>query len=142
MLFRSTAVDLISSSPLIETGDMHNLRHADHSFDVVISSWVLNYSSNPQRAIDEMVRVCKRGGIVAIGLTYNPEVAVISPNGVSNREAIVGSMHKSVAELKSRFGSKLDRVYFQYEPDDLGKKAPLMLVARLSSEFGYQSNNV
>lgn len=125
------AVDLISSSPLIETGDMHNLQYADSSFDVVISSWVLNYSSDPQRVIDEMVRVCKKGGLVAIGLTYNPDVAV---NDVDNSESIVGSMHKSVDELKSRFGRKLDRIYFQHEPDDVGKKGPVMLVARTSDE--------
>ncbi|MBX7200326.1 MAG: class I SAM-dependent methyltransferase [Rhodospirillaceae bacterium] len=51
------AIDLISNSPWIELGDMHQLPYPDRSFDITISGWVLGYSRDPQKAIDEMVRV-------------------------------------------------------------------------------------
>jgi hypothetical protein len=70
-----SAVDLISTSPWIDLGDMHALPYPDRAFDVTISSWVLGYSREPQKAVDEMVRVTKDGGIIAIGCTYNADVA-------------------------------------------------------------------
>jgi SAM-dependent methyltransferase len=127
------AIDLISSSLLIDTGDMHDLPYPDQSFDVVISGWVLNYSSEPQRALDEVVRVCKNNGFLAIGLTYDPKFSddVRGKSGPKDDE-IVGSMHASVEELKSRLGNKLGRIFFQQDPDVADKKGVVMLIGRIN----------
>lgn len=126
-----SALDLISSSPFIDTGDMHDLPYADQSMDIVISSWVLGYSSAPQRAVDEMTRVCVNNGIIAIGLTYEPGYGrgVVADN--PGEEEIVGSMYGSVAELKTLIGDKFDYVYFQQEPESDEHKGPVMLIARI-----------
>lgn len=71
-LDRIRAVDLFSYSPLIETGDMHELQYPDGRFDVVLAGWVLAYSKEPGLAVAEMVRVCRDGGVVAIGCDYEP----------------------------------------------------------------------
>ncbi len=65
-------LDLISYSPMIDLGDMHTMAYTDNSWDVVISSMVLPYSDNQQKAADEMVRVVKNKGIIAISLEYVP----------------------------------------------------------------------
>ena len=47
-------------------GDVHALRFADEAFDVVHAHQVLQHVSDPVRALREMSRVCKPGGIVAV----------------------------------------------------------------------------
>ncbi len=130
-----SALDLISCSPLIDAGDMHNLPYEDRSFHIVISSWVLGYSSSPQRAVDEMLRVCTHNGIIAIGLTYEPGYGRgVVAAGNSSGDEIVGSMYGSVEELKALVGPKLDVVYFQQQPDGDDQKGAVMLIARIKHE--------
>lgn len=66
------AIDLISNSPLISVGDMHAIPYPDSSFDAVLCGWTLSYSRKHQLAVDEMVRVCRPGGLIAVGLSYIP----------------------------------------------------------------------
>jgi len=107
---------------------MHKLPHPDGAFNVVISSWVLGYSNEPKKAIDEMVRVCADGGLIAIGLTYETSIArgvvEVAPTD------IVGSNYGSVDELKVLLGPNLDRVYFQQDPDP-GDRGGVMMIARI-----------
>lgn len=67
-----TAVDLISYSELIELGDVHNLKYEDESFDITIAGWVLAYSQDNQKAANEIARVTKSGGFVAVGCVSEP----------------------------------------------------------------------
>ncbi len=64
-------LDLISYSPYIEVGDMHNTRFADSYFDVIICGWTLSYSNTPQKFADELTRIVKNGGAIAIGVEYS-----------------------------------------------------------------------
>lgn len=117
------ALDLISSSPMIDTGDMHKLPYPDQHFDVVISSWVLGYSSDPKLATDEMVRVTHHGGLLAVGMTYDPATE-------QNKTAITGCNYATADALKELIGPKLDRVHFEEDPR--GNKGGVMLVARIT----------
>ncbi|MCB9853489.1 MAG: class I SAM-dependent methyltransferase [Phycisphaerales bacterium] len=47
-------------------GDVLNLDFDSDSFDVVISSECIEHTRFPQRAVRELIRVCKPGGLVAI----------------------------------------------------------------------------
>ena len=53
------AIDLISYSPLIKLGNMHNLDYPSNSFDVIQCSCCLVYSEDPQIALKELYRVAK-----------------------------------------------------------------------------------
>lgn len=64
-------LDLISYSPLIEVGDMHNMNFQDNQFDATICGWTIAYSNDPKKAIDEMIRVTKPNGLIAISLEYS-----------------------------------------------------------------------
>lgn len=67
-----TAVDLISYSPLVVEGDMHDLPFEDGSFDFIFCAYTLVYSKEPSRAAREFVRVLSDGGTVAIAVEYTP----------------------------------------------------------------------
>jgi SAM-dependent methyltransferase len=61
-------------------GDVHALSFASDSFDVVHAHQVLQHVADPVRALREMKRVAKPGGIVAVrdsdyaGFTWYPEI--------------------------------------------------------------------
>jgi SAM-dependent methyltransferase len=65
-LEKITAIDLISYSPLINLGDMHNIPYNDDSFDCIVCSCTLVYSSDIELAVKEIKRVVKPGGVIAI----------------------------------------------------------------------------
>ena len=60
------AVDLISYSPLIQTGDMHHMEFADETFDIVAFGETLAYSKEPEVAAKEIMRVAKTNSIITI----------------------------------------------------------------------------
>lgn len=60
------AIDSISYSKKIIVGDMHNTTFPDNSFDLVIAGWVLAYSKNHQKAMNEIFRIIKNNGLVII----------------------------------------------------------------------------
>ncbi len=47
-------------------GDVLDLQFPDGSFDVVISSECIEHTHDPGRAVHELIRVCRPGGMVAI----------------------------------------------------------------------------
>lgn len=106
---------------------MHALPYPDRAFDIVISGWVLGYSKDPQRAVDEMVRVTRPGGLIAIVCTYNPEAATLEYRDDDRK--IQGRIFRRVRELTDLLGDRISAVHFQSEPltDAVG---PVMLIAR------------
>jgi len=65
-----SALDLISYSPWVQTGDMHNMPFEDNSFDAVILGWVFSYSNNPKKLVQEVLRVARKDVTVAISNGY------------------------------------------------------------------------
>lgn len=56
----------LGETPLIpiQTEDMEELRYADNIFDIVHCENALDHTKNPYKAVEEMQRVCKKGGWV------------------------------------------------------------------------------
>jgi SAM-dependent methyltransferase len=54
------------------TADAEQLPFEDESFDVVLSSIGVMFAPHHERAADELVRVCRRGGTIAL-LSWTPE---------------------------------------------------------------------
>ncbi len=123
-----TAVDLISTSPWIDLGDMHALPYADKSFDVVISSWVLGYSATPQKAVDEMLRVTRDRGVIAIGCTHNPDADNLEYK--TEDAKILGSRFRHVEQYRAMLGDRLDWIYYQDEPQGTAP-GPVIIIARI-----------
>lgn len=111
-------LDLISYSPHITLGDMHNIPFDDHAFDAVVCGWTLSYSTNPSRAAREMARVTRPGGIVAIGVEY-------SNMGPEDEKKLLGYQLQefdkiekrinSTADIKTLFEGEIGHVYFEHD---------------------------
>ena len=104
-----TAIDLITYSPWVDAGDLHNLPYADSSFDAVMLGWVLAYTDTPARAADEVVRVARPGAVVAIGVEWNP----LSDSDLEAQHGYVPGASKrfqSTEEILALFGERVDEV--------------------------------
>ena len=126
------AIDLLSYSEYITLGDMHAISHSDASFDVVVLSWVLNYSSDPRTVLRECFRVLRSNGILAIGLTHNhknPSHLVVKK---SDPTFIDGSSFRCVDDLISIFPPNIKtKIVFQQEPEDCKANRFILLLRRL-----------
>jgi SAM-dependent methyltransferase len=48
-------------------GEAERLPFGDGAFSLVVSTWAVHHFGDPRRVLDEMVRVCRSGGRVAVG---------------------------------------------------------------------------
>ncbi|MEM2759345.1 MAG: methyltransferase domain-containing protein [Nitrososphaerales archaeon] len=48
------------------TGDVYNTKFENSMFDCVFSRFLFQHLRDPQRALEEMIRVTRRGGIIAV----------------------------------------------------------------------------
>ena len=110
-------LDLISYSPLVKLGDMHNIPFCENTFDAVLCGWTISYSSNPLLAATEMIRVLKNGGLIAIGLEH-----VVFENQISKlrEEYLVDlddphSRINTCKDIRDLFHSAELEVYFSHD---------------------------
>ncbi len=109
-------LDLISYSNLIDLGDMHQMPYEDNSFDVVICGWTVSYSEHPKQLADEMVRVCKPGGVVAVGLEYGTLDEAGYEKLLGYSLAVPGVQRiNSVKQINDLFGDNIDQVFFSHD---------------------------
>ncbi len=107
-------LDLISYSPWIDLGDMHAMPYADKTFGAVVLGWVIAYSDNRRKAAQEIIRVVRDGGFVAIGVEYSKESAEATAQRVGydmcDKEKI-----ESVQQILDIFSPYVDRVLFSHD---------------------------
>ncbi|MGH2372397.1 MAG: methyltransferase domain-containing protein [bacterium] len=72
--------------------------HSNDAWDIVILGWVLSYGEMPEAAVREIVRVTRRGGIVAVAVSYYPH------SWLEEAER-AGRTWRVTARRSSRFGS-------------------------------------
>ena len=118
-------MDLLSYSPWVDLGNMH---YADNSWDAIMLGWVLTYSTDPQKAADELVRTSKNGGIIAIGLTYYPEHVLEGYR--QSQGSLMGTTGQiqTVADVLKLFEGKVDRIYFNHDVADPTRQGPTMVI--------------
>lgn len=113
------AVDLISYSPWVQAGDLHDLPFEDDGFDAVMVGWVLAYSEDPARAAAEVVRVARHGAVVAVGVEWNPvpDEEIVGAHGylpgagqrITSVEQVLGYFGPHVGEVLVREDVPPDR---------------------------------
>jgi SAM-dependent methyltransferase len=66
---QNVSIEGVTDRVCIDTGDTRAMPFADGSFDVVLSHWVvhnLDKTEDRLRALDEMLRVLRPGGVIAV----------------------------------------------------------------------------
>jgi SAM-dependent methyltransferase len=113
-----TGLDLISYSPRIVLGDMHAIPFPDGAFDAVVCGWTLSYSTSPQKAANELARVVKPGGVIAIGVEYSTLTMDDEKKLLGYRLQEferIGRRVNSTADIKALFAEQADVVYFEHD---------------------------
>lgn len=109
-LDRIRALDLISYSPYVDLGDMHDMPYEDNSFDITIAGWVMSYSSDAQQMADEIMRTSRPGGIVAIACDYSDmDHEMDYPHDCTHVT--------SSQQILDYFGDRVKSVYFRQDPE-------------------------
>jgi phosphatidylethanolamine/phosphatidyl-N-methylethanolamine N-methyltransferase len=87
----------------IAVGDAEALAYADGAFDVVVAQYVVTAVPNPERALDEFVRVVRPGGEIVIATR-------LSANG-----GLRDSIEKALMPITSRLGWRTEFPWSRYE---------------------------
>ena len=126
-----SSIDLISYSSRIKLGDIHETDYAENSFDIIICGWVIPYSNNYKKILDEMFRISKNKGVICVGYTYIPENKD-SVRKYKNSESRFNSKDKII----NHFGDKIKHVYFNYDAynDNKNLKRQSIFVCRLNKK--------
>ncbi len=129
-------LDLITYSPHVQLGDMHDMQFEDQSFDAVVCGWTLSYSTDPRRAAREILRVTRPGGIVAIGVEYSilDRQAEQSLLGYQLQELDkIGQRINSTSQLKALFEGQVGHVYFEHDAPNKVSHSATGLAANVSN---------
>jgi len=93
-------IDLFSQSPLVRVMDMHKMSFADHSFDVVFASHSLEHALVPEQVADEISRVVKGHGLVAIEVPVSFATTEADLHDFGDEQGVLQLFGKHVAEVK------------------------------------------
>lgn len=111
-------LDLISYSPRIDLGDMHRTPYPDDSWDIVVCGWTLSYSSEPRKVAQEIVRICRDGGLVAIAVEYSTmteeDELALAGYSIQERDRLPRRVN-SVEDILELFGPHVGEVYFRHD---------------------------
>ena len=116
---RIRGLDLISYSPFVDVGDMHDMPYRDNSLDVVILGWVLAYSTDNAKAVSEVLRVARPGAFIAVGCEYNPltneEVKEELKGKIESEVGTDGTRFDTTEDILVLFEGHIDRVVFRHD---------------------------
>jgi hypothetical protein len=109
-------LDLFSYSPWVDLGNMHAMPYGDNSFDAVLMGWTLAYSDDQRKAAAEIVRVGRNGGVVALSNSYYPPETLDRWRLEGQTMGLI-DRRQTTAAILELFGSNVERVYFQHDPN-------------------------
>lgn len=128
-----SAIDLISYSPWVDLGDMHEMPYADSSFDLIFCAYTLSYSDDPARAAREMLRVAADGAIVAIAVEYIPHAIRARAQEKLLGYSLGGRVPlDSTAAIRELFAPHVGKIFVDYDAEKRRHHSEEGLVTRPS----------
>jgi len=113
-------IDLISYTPLIELGDVCDIKKASDIFDVVVCGWTLEFVTEMKKAVSEIKRVTKLGGLVAIGGMHQPASLSLNQYNIRKKHSD-RKWYASVKNILRAFDITHEDCVFKSEIDDVDK---------------------
>jgi len=111
-------LDLISYSKRIFLGDMHSMPFGNDFFDAVLCGWTLSYSSTPEKAAKEILRVVKDRGIVGIGVEYTTMLKEDAEHLLGYSIQDYSKLSKRVnssSAILSLFNGNIEHLFFDHD---------------------------
>jgi phosphatidylethanolamine/phosphatidyl-N-methylethanolamine N-methyltransferase len=93
----------LSQVEAILVGDAENLDFADESFDVLVAQYVVTAIPNPEKALDEFIRVVRPGG------------EIILTTRIGAESGLRGAIEKTLMPITSRLGWRTEFSWARYE---------------------------
>jgi phosphatidylethanolamine/phosphatidyl-N-methylethanolamine N-methyltransferase len=109
----------------LEVMDAEHLTVPDASFDVVVAQYVVTAIPNPEKALDEFVRVVRPGGEIILTTRIGAETG------------LRGTLEKWLMPLTSRLGWRTEFPWARYERWAEGCKAVRLLERRALPPLGH-----
>jgi len=109
----------------IQVMDAENLAVPDASFDVVVAQYVVTAIPNPEKALDEFVRVVRPGGEIILTTRIGAETG------------LRGTVEKWLMPLTTRLGFRTEFPWARYERWADGCKAVRLLERRALPPLGH-----
>ena len=92
--FSAIGIDIVECKPLVEIGDMHNMKYSNDTFDFVFCN-ILDHSLYPDKSISEIERVLKTNGYIFIQVTIGEATDKYGVTEIKSEKAILGLFKKS-----------------------------------------------
>lgn len=109
----------------LEVMDAEHLAVPDAAFDVVVAQYVVTAIPNPERALDEFVRVVRPGGEIILTTRIGAETG------------LRGTLEKWLMPLTSRLGWRTEFPWSRYERWAQGTKSVRLLERRALPPLGH-----
>jgi phosphatidylethanolamine/phosphatidyl-N-methylethanolamine N-methyltransferase len=109
----------------LEVMDAENLAVPDASFDVVVAQYVVTAIPNPEKALDEFVRVVRPGGEIILTTRIGAETG------------LRGTLEKWLMPLTTRLGFRTEFSWERYQRWAEGSKAVRLLERRALPPMGH-----
>ena len=101
----------------IEVGDAERLDYPDAAFDAVVAQYVVSAVPNPERALDELARVCRPGG----------EIVITTRVGADR--GMRAAIERGLMPITSRLGFRTDFPFSLYD-DWVAERDDVTLIER------------
>tara|TARA_Y100000591_G_C21711616_1_gene633846 strand:- start:14 stop:697 length:684 start_codon:yes stop_codon:yes gene_type:complete len=92
--YSAIGIDIVECKPLVEVGDMHNLKYSDNSFDFIFCN-ILDHSLYPEKSISEIERVLKKDGFSFLQITVGEATDKYGVTEIQSDKAIIKLLKKS-----------------------------------------------
>lgn len=92
--FSAIGIDIVECKPLVEIGDMHNLKYKDDTFDFIFCN-ILDHSLYPEKSISEIERVLKKKGFCFLQITVGEATDKYGVTEINSDDGVLKFLNKS-----------------------------------------------